>query len=157
MLGGAHPIHTTSAYRLILGVGGGLVRKGLFLWPSGLPRKITAQTANSRYVFRDEIAKIPLARRGCLLIIIGSGLGRSSVPQNLETGQRNAATATSWGWGKTDGIREKTKGKLTYHFGRSLLYNDKRLVSVSRPICFDLGKAPSGWRCGWQGLVDRFR
>jgi hypothetical protein len=50
MVGGAHPIHTTSAYPLIQEVGGGPVRKGLFLATSGLPRKITAQTADSRNV-----------------------------------------------------------------------------------------------------------
>ena len=36
----------------------------------------------------------------------------------------HASTATSWGWGDADGIVEMTKGKLTYHFGRSLPSND---------------------------------
>lgn len=36
----------------------------------------------------DEKGKIPLARRGCLLIIIGSGLGASRVPQNLGRRQK---------------------------------------------------------------------
>jgi len=86
------------------------VRRGLFLWPSGLPRKITAQTANSRYVFRDEIAKIPLARRGCLLIIIGSGLGRSSVPQNLERGQKECPDRNILGRGR--GLRNRRKDDM---------------------------------------------
>ena len=37
----------------------------------------------------------------------------------------NTPTATSWGWGGADGIVEMTKGKLTYHFGRSLHRNDE--------------------------------
>jgi hypothetical protein len=42
----------------------------------------------ARSLLRDEKGKIPLARRGCLLIIIGSGLGGSSLPQNLGIGQK---------------------------------------------------------------------
>jgi hypothetical protein len=94
MLDGTHPIHTTSARPLILGVGGGPVRKRLFLWPSGLPRKITAQTANSRDVFRDEMAKILLGRWGCLPMVTGSGSGESRLPQNPGIGQRKEGDPT---------------------------------------------------------------
>jgi len=38
--------------------------------------------------------------------------------------KRNAPSATSWGRGKTDGIEEKTIGKLSYEFRRSLPLND---------------------------------
>ena len=39
--------------------------------------------------------------------------------------KRKAPTATSRGRGETYGIVEMTKGKLTYHFGRSLPSNDR--------------------------------
>jgi hypothetical protein len=36
-------------------------------------------------LYSDEIAKIPLARRGCLLIITGSGFGGSTYHKILES------------------------------------------------------------------------
>ena len=56
-----------------------------------MPAFWSAFDADSRAggsVFRDEKGKIPLARRGCLLIIIGSGLGELRVPQNPGVGQK---------------------------------------------------------------------
>jgi hypothetical protein len=47
------------------------------------PRSVNLESSYS-----DEQGKIPLARWGCLLIIIGFGLGGSSLPQNLGPGQK---------------------------------------------------------------------
>ena len=41
-------------------------------------------------------------------------------------GQKGAPTPTSGGRGKTDGIEEMTKGKLTYQFPGILPSNDNR-------------------------------
>ena len=46
--------------------------------------------------------------------------------------KRNAPTATSWGWNDQHGIAEKTKGKLSHQFCRSLHYNDNREISRKR-------------------------
>ena len=40
--------------------------------------------------------------------------------------KRSAPTATFWGQGKTDGMREKTRCKLAYQVSGSLVNNDKR-------------------------------
>jgi hypothetical protein len=50
----------------------------------------------------DEKGKIPVAHRGCLLITIGSGLGGSSVPQNLGRRQKERPDRNILGSGKTD-------------------------------------------------------
>jgi hypothetical protein len=57
-------------------------------------------------------------------MVTGSGFGGSSVPQNLGVGQKNAQTATSWGWGGVCGTVEKTICKLSYQFRMSLRNND---------------------------------
>ena len=47
--------------------------------------------------------------------------------------KKNAPTATSWGWGKVEGIGEKTRCKLAYQFRGSLVNNDMRKVRVQLP------------------------
>jgi hypothetical protein len=69
-------------------------------------------SSNLVRIYFDEKGKIPLARRGCLLIITGSAFGGSSVPQNLGSGQRIEPTPRSWGSMGGHRSRGKMKGKL---------------------------------------------
>ena len=55
----------------------------------------------------DEQGKIPLARRGCLSFIIGSGVGRSSVPQNPGIGQKEYPDRNILGRGSRRGKSRK--------------------------------------------------
>jgi len=63
-------------------------------------------TAMATFTY-DEKGKIPLARRGCLLIIIGSGLGGSSVPQNPGIGQKEYPDRNILGPGQDRRYRRK--------------------------------------------------
>ena len=58
-------------------------------------------------------------------MVTGAGLRKSSVPQNLGMGQNEYPDRNILGMGRRRGVVEMTKGKLTYHFGRSLHRNDE--------------------------------
>jgi len=96
MLGGAHPIHTTSAYRLILGVGGGPVRRGLFLSTPGAPpqnprakQRIRGMCFVMRYLNPDS------ARRNVHLSSPAPGSVTPGYHKMLEPVKGSRATAPS--------------------------------------------------------------
>ena len=60
-------------------------------------RGVKGATATATFTY-DEKGKIPLARRGCLLIIIGSGFGEASLPQNPGSGQSHEDRPTILGF-----------------------------------------------------------
>lgn len=59
-------------------------------------------------------------------MVTGSGLDGSRVPQSLGTGQKNALTAISWGWGNVYRVVEEAICKALYQFGRNFRCNDSR-------------------------------
>ena len=62
-------------------------------------------------------------------MVTGSGLNKSSLPQNLGIGRRNAPIATSWGRGDAHLIVEETIGKVACQSGGSLLSNENRTLA----------------------------